>query len=158
MSPELEVSLSYSATAFEREVRSDRRRASWADSESRRERFCRTSAGIEGISSSAGSSISLSGASAGTSVADNAALVDGMSGAESPSSRAWPLSFDGLLVCLDSLSLVLCLLLPLPLVLGLLDANPLGRSGCASKPNWIGVGGKSGSSFSASFLDGRRFR
>jgi hypothetical protein len=81
--------------------------------------------------------MSLSGASAGTSVADMA------------------LSFDGLLVCLGSLSLVLCLLLPL-LLLGLLDANPLGRSGCASKPNWIGVGGRSGSSLSTSFCGGGR--
>lgn len=154
MSPDFELSASYSATAFDREARSERRRASCADSESRRERFCRTSAGINSVSSSAGASISLSGASAGTSGADTAVLT---TGAESPSSRAWPLSFEGLLVYLDSLSLVLRLLPPL-LPPGLLEANPLGRSGCASKPNWTGVGGRSGSSFSASFVDGARPR
>ena len=134
MSPDLALSALYSSTAIESEARSDRRRASCAESEPCRERFCTTSAGIDGISSSAGASISLSGASAGTSVTDMAATVDGTSRAESPGSRAGPLSFDGLLVCLGPSSLVLCLLLPL-LLLGLLDANPLGRSGCASKPN-----------------------
>ena len=55
-------------------------------------------------------------------------------------------------MCLDSFSLVRCPLLPL-LLPGLLDTSPLGLLGCALRPNCTGVGGSSGSSFSASLLN-----